>query len=325
MPAAHTPTDGGDRRVPRVVLLGGAGGVGSTLAFRLLTQGPAVEVVVVDTRPNMVTSHVMDLENVVALGGAPSTVRAGTAKEAVDADVVVCCAAVPFRLNTTRSVYLAENLAIVEGEVRRLADAGFGGALLMLTNPVDVLMTCLRRRGLLAREQAVGYTMNDSMRLRTAVADALGEGVHARDVAGVVLGEHGAGQVPILSRTTVRGEPVRLTGDQERAARAYMDTWYHRHVALDSGRTSTWASGLGAARMVEAIRAGSDEVIPACAALEGEYGIDGVCLGVPVTLGAAGVRRIEEWDLTPVELAALRAAGEHVRAESDAALAAAGH
>jgi malate dehydrogenase len=314
MPAAAA------RRPPRIVLLGGAGGVGSSLAFNLLTGDQDYEVVLVDTRPEMVTSHVMDLENAVALGGARSLVRAGGAEDLTDADVVVFCAAVPFRLNTSRSVYLAENVGIVERELRALSATGFGGVLLLLTNPVDVLMTCAYRWGLLPRKRMVGYTLNDSLRLRTAIAAALGGSTHPRDVDAVVLGEHGAGQVPVFSRVKAHGEALRLSEDQREAARTYLDTWYQRHVALDSGRTSTWASGVGAAELVDAICTDSDQVLPASVALEGEYGVHGVCLGVPTLLGRRGLRRVEQWSLADDELGALRQAAVRVGAQAEDAM-----
>jgi malate dehydrogenase len=290
----------------KVVLIGGAGGVGSCVAFSLLTSRYAYEVVLVDTRPEMIVSHVMDMENAVALGGADVQVRGGTAEDALDADIVVLCAAVPLRLNTSRTVYLAENLQVVAKTLAPLRDPAFTGVVLMLTNPVDPLLTWVYRQEWLPRQRLVGYTLNDSLRLRTGAAAALG--VHPRDVDGWVLGEHGAGQVPLYSRITVRGEPVVLTDVQRKAAQEYIENWYIRHVALNSGRTSTWASGLGAARLIEAISADNGAVLPASVALEGEYGIHGVCLGAPVVLGRQGVSHVVEWELALDEVDGLRAA-----------------
>ena len=85
------------------------------------------------------------------------------------------------------------------------------------------------------------------------------------------------------------------------------------HVALDSGRSSTWTSGLGVARMVSALD-GEGELWPASVVLHGEYGIHGVAVTVPVTIGRGGAEQIHEWDLEPGELEALRASAEFVRA-----------
>ena len=86
-----------------------------------------------------------------------------------------------------------------------------------------------------------------------------------------------------------------------------------RHVALDSGRSSTWTTGLGVARMVLAIVNGGDGIWPASIVLQGEYGIDGVAVTVPVTLGPGGALAVHEWDLSPDQLSSLRAAAELVR------------
>ena len=106
---------------------------------------------------------------------------------------------------------------------------------------------------------------------------------------------------------------VRPTPVQAAAAEEYFRCWYPRHVALDSGRSSTWTSGLGVARMVAALD-GDGELWPASVVLDGEYGIEGVALTVPVTIGRGGAEEIHEWELGAADLAALRAAAEFVRA-----------
>ena len=103
------------------------------------------------------------------------------------------------------------------------------------------------------------------------------------------------------------------TPAQEAAAEEYFRSWYPLHVALDSGRSSTWTSGLGVARMVAALES-AGELWPASVVLEGEYGIEGVAVTVPVTIGRGGAVEIHEWELEPAELQALCASAEFVRA-----------
>jgi malate/lactate dehydrogenase len=283
-----------------IAIAGGAGGVGSSLAFNLLLRPERYDVVVVDRRPEKVLSHVMDLEQVPALSGGGS-VRMGDLDELAGADVVVVCAAAPLTENTSRAVYLRDNMAILDGIAERLGDA----LVVVVTNPVDALCTWLVRRHGLDRRRVLGYTLNDSLRLRTAVADA--RGVPPADVEAYVLGEHGDAAVPVFSRVSVRGEPVTLTAAERELADTFVRTWYRRHVALDSRRSSTWTSGAGAARMVAGLRAGADPW-PASVVLAGEYGIDGAAVTVPVALGPGGAERIHEWELAADELAALRRA-----------------
>jgi malate/lactate dehydrogenase len=301
----------GGRRPVKVVIVGGAGGIGSSLAFNLLRGSQPYDVVIVDTRPNMITSHVMDLHDVVGLGVA-SGVRGGSAEEALDADIVVITAAVPLRLNTSRSVFLADNAAIVASVVDPLVAAGWPGVLVVMTNPVDPLITWLHRRGGLDPARILGYTVNDQLRFRSGIAAALG--VPAREVGAWVVGEHGEGQVPLFDRITVAGKPVQLDTAQRAVAQEYVDNWYVKHVALDSGRTSTWSSGLGGALFVEAILSEDDAPWPASVVLQGQYGVEGVSLGVPVRLGRGGVREVLEWRLTHDQQRAMDLAAERITA-----------
>ena len=126
------------------------------------------------------------------------------------------------------------------------------------------------------------------------------------------IGEHGDLSVPLLDRVTVNGSRVELTPEQAAVALDYFRNWYVRHVALDSGRSSTWTSGYALARMVSALD-GPGELWPASVVLDGEYGIAGVAVSVPVTLGACGVELIHEWELAPSDLAALHASAQYVR------------
>ena len=297
----------------RIAIVGGAGGVGASVAFNLLRTEARHEVAILDSRPNMVTSHVMDLEQTLLLG-AGDTIEEGGDEHLATADVVVVAAAVPLTVNTSRMVYLEDNAAIVGGVLDRL-DAGWEGVLLMVTNPVDPICTWARRRSGIDRRRLVGYTINDSLRLRTGIARALG--VDAREVDAWCVGEHGDGAVPLWSRVRVGSDPVELSGPQRARAEEFLRTWYVRHVALDSGRSSTWTSGVGVARMAAALGDDEGELWPASVALEGEYGLDGVCVSVPVTIGRGGLREIHEWELAPDEREGMEAAAKTVREAAD--------
>jgi malate/lactate dehydrogenase len=193
--------------------------------------------------------------------------------------------------------------------------AGWPGVTLVVTNPVDPLVTRIQRRTGLDRRRVIGYTVNDSLRFSTGLARALG--VKHGQVKAWVLGEHGESCVALVDRVTVKGDHVEPTTEQVGIATEYLRTWYERHVALDSGRSSTWTSGLGVARMVTAIAQGDAAPWPASVVLDGEYGISGVAVSVPVTLGPTGVERIHEWTLADDDLEALRASADLVRNVAD--------
>jgi malate/lactate dehydrogenase len=297
----------------RVTIVGGAGGVGASVAFNLLRMDAGHEVAIVDNRPHMIASHVMDLEQTLLLGAGDS-IREGDDADLHEADVVILAAAVPLTVNTSRMVYLEDNAAIV-GAVLDELDSGWGGVLLLVTNPVDPLGTWALRRSGIDRRRLVGYTINDSLRLRSGIGQALG--VDARAVDAWCIGEHGDGAVPLFDRVAVDGKPVELSGPQRAQAEEFLRTWYVKHVALDSGRSSTWTSGAGVARMAAALGGDEGELWPASVALDGEYGVEGVCLSVPVTIGRGGLREIHEWELGPAESEGMQRAARFVREAAD--------
>jgi len=294
----------------RIAVVGGAGGVGASTAFNLLRDGGPDEVVILDRRPPHITSHVMDFDQVLEQSPG-ATVRGGDESDLADSDILVVTAAVPLTVNTSRLVYLEQNAAIVDEVADALPD-GWDGVVVLVTNPVDPLVLRFRDRTGLDRHRVLGYTLNDSLRLRTGIANAVGAPPGAVDAW--MIGEHGDSSVPLWSRVRVGGEPRALTPAEKASAEEYVRSWYVRHVALDSGRSSTWTSGLGVSRMVSAIRGDAGAVWPASLVLEGEYGIEGSAVSVPVVLGADGAREVVEWELADDELAALHASAEIVRA-----------
>jgi malate dehydrogenase len=287
---------------PRVAIVGGGGGVGASLAFNLLLRPEPYAIGLVDGQSGMARSHEMDLQQVIA-GGASGSIDVIAPDAIPDHDVVVVTAAAPLTINRSRMVYLRDNARILDAVTAALEP---DATVVVVTNPVDPLCTWLRRARGLDRRRVIGYTANDGLRLRTAIGSALG--VASSRVDAWVIGEHGDACVPLLDRVRVDGEPVALTSGQRRAAEDFVRGWYVRHVALDSGRSSTWTSGHMIARMVAALLGPpADEPWPASVVLDGEYGIEGVALSVPVTLGNGGVTAIHEWELTPEQAAAMHA------------------
>jgi len=183
--------------------------------------------------------------------------------------------------------------------------------LLLVTNPVDPLCTLVQRRSGLDRRRVLGYTINDSLRLRTGIGRVLS--VEPGRITAWSIGEHGPLTVPLWDRVQVDGAGTALDHAQRERVEDFVGNWYVRHVALDSGRSSTWTSGLGVARMVSAIAHGDARPWTASLVLDGEYGISGVSLSVPVSLGPDGVAEIHEWELSAEQAARLQRAADYVR------------
>ncbi|MGZ4253596.1 MAG: malate dehydrogenase [Solirubrobacteraceae bacterium] len=293
----------------KVVIVGGGGGVGASVAFNLLIGGGEFDVVMTDRRPEMALSHVLDLEQVLEQG-ARGTVRKGSDDDIPQADILVVTASLPLTVNDSRMVYLEGNARIVTSVVDLLPE-DWPGVLLLVTNPVDPLCTLVQRRDGLDRHRVLGYTINDSLRLRTGIGRVLG--VAPGRITAWSIGEHGPLTVHLWDRVQLDGAAVTLDQAQREQVEDFVANWYVRHVALDSGRSSTWTSGLGVARMVSAIADGRAGIWPASVVLEGEYGISGVSLSVPVSLGPDGVAEIHEWELSAEQAARLRKAADYVR------------
>lgn len=171
----------------RIAIVGGGGGVGASPAFNLLLADTPYDVALVDGRSGMARSHEMDLQQVVAQGATGSVEIVGL-ETIAHADIVVISAAAPLTLNRSRMVYLRDNAAIV-AEIAETIPDGWPGVAIVVTNPVDPLCTSLQRRRGLDRGRVLGYTANDGLRLRAAIADQLG--VRSDGVDAWVLGEHG--------------------------------------------------------------------------------------------------------------------------------------
>jgi malate/lactate dehydrogenase len=224
------------------------------------------------------------------------------------------CASVPLTVNRSRNVYLEGNVGILEDLA--VALEGWDGVLVLVTNPVDPLATWLVRRTGLPRERVLGYTLNDSVRLRSAIADRLG--VPRTAVDAWMVGEHGDGAVPVWSRVRVDGAAVALDDAVRASVLDELRSFYVTHVALDSGRSSTWTSGHGLARMVGALTQGDGDPWPASVVLRGEYGLDDVAVSVPVSIGPGGVQAVHEWPLADEEQTGLHAVAREIAAAADA-------
>ncbi len=224
----------------------------------------------------------MDLEQVLELSPS-SRVRAGDMGDLGDSDVAVLLSSSPLVAGMPRDRVPREQRA-GRGRVRRRAR-----------------LRLARRRH---RRHEPGRSPRDARAGADRPGPAADPRLHAqrqpatadRHLAGPrrsrrgasrpgSIGEHGDLSVPLYGRVEVRGAPVRLTPEQIAVADSYRRTWYPRHVALDSGRSSTWTSGLGVARMIAAL-GGDGELWPASIVLAGEYGIHGVAVSVPATIAA---------------------------------------
>ncbi len=293
---------------------GAAGAVGSAAAFALALGG-ARRLVLADAAAGPLEAQRLDFE---ALGaGLPGLdARVGDLGALARCDVVVACAGVAHRDGEPRAAFLAENAAILAPLADALAapDARCG-ALVVVSNPVDALATWLHRR-LGARVQVLGQTLNDTLRLRVAIARQ--RGCAPADVEAWSVGEHGPHAVPLLSRVRVGGVPASLSAAERAAVLDEVRGWYGRWQRLGTGRTTQWSSGWGVAALVRALLVGDARPWPVSAPLDGAWGIAGVCLTAPALLEPGRLARMLAWDVAPEERRAIGAAAGAVAGACDA-------
>jgi malate dehydrogenase len=297
----------------RKVTVVGAGNVGATTAQRIFDKGFA-DVVLVDIVEGLPQGKALDmLQAGPVLGSDASVVGVNTYEETAGSDVVVVTSGIPRKPGMSRDDLLLTNMRIVTSVVEEIARHSPECVLLPVTNPLDAMAQRAYEVSGFPKSRVVGMAgILDTARFRTFLAQELN--VSVESVSAWVLGGHGDTMVPVVGSTTVAGTPVasliepgRLDEIVERTKNGGGEI-----VALLKTGSAFYAPSAAIAQMVEAILLDKKQVLPCTAYLEGEYGIDGLFVGVPVKLGAAGVEEVIEFDLTADEIAALKSSASAV-------------
>jgi malate dehydrogenase len=297
----------------RKVTVVGAGNVGATCAQELARRDYC-DVVLVDIKEGLPEGKALDINQAGAVLGYEPNVTGSTSYEATKgSDVVVITAGLPRQPGMSRDDLVTTNEKIV-GSVTEAAVAESPEAILIVvSNPLDAMCHVAKNVSELPKERVFGQAgILDTARLQTFIAWETGSSV--KDVQATVLGGHGDQMVSVVSAATVGGVPLTKLVPEDRIVAMVERTAKGGGEVVDLLGTSAWyAPGAAAAQMVDAVMLDEKRVLPCTAYLEGEYGIDGLYMGVPVKLGAGGIEQIVELDLTDDEQAALQASTEAVR------------
>jgi malate dehydrogenase len=292
---------------PMRVTVVGSGFVGQTTAMRVLERGLA-EVVLIDIVEGLPQGLALDLkESSPVVGFEPAITGTNDYADTSGSDVVVITAGFPRQPGMSRMDLLGKNAGIVREVVERVVPGSPDAIVIVVTNPLDEMTFLAADVSGFPKERVMGMAgVLDSARLRAFIAEELR--VSPLGVEAMTLGSHGEAMVPLPRHATVDGKPlVELVYARTRDAGAEI-------VALLKKGSAYYAPSASVATMIEAI-AGAPEVLPVCAWCTGEFGIDGVYVGVPARLGRGGVEEIVELDLNEVELQQLRAAAEGIRSK----------
>ncbi|HZP90350.1 MAG TPA: malate dehydrogenase [Actinomycetota bacterium] len=294
----------------------GSGFVGQMTGMRLLQKGIA-EVVLIDIVEGLPQGLALDMKQSAPIEGfEPRVTGTNDYADTAGSDVVVITAGFPRQPGMSRMDLLGRNAGIVRSVVEQIVPGSPDAIIIVVTNPLDEMTFLASEVSGFPRERVVGMAgVLDSARLRLFIAEELG--VSPSVVEAMTLGSHGESMVPLPRHATVEGRPLTELVDGATLERLYARTRDAgaEIVALLKKGSAYYAPSASVARMVQAIASDSGEVLPACAWCTGQYGIDGVYVGVPVRLSRAGVQEIVELDLNDDELRALRTAAEGIRAK----------
>ncbi len=299
----------------RKITVVGAGNVGATTAQRIAEKELARHVVMVDVAEGIPQGKGLDQWQSAPIEGFDTRVTGTNGyEETAGSDIVVITAGIARKPGMSRDDLLNTNAGIVRSVSEQVAATSPQAIIVVVSNPLDVMCYVAKQASGFPRERVIGMAgVLDTARYRAFLAEALD--VSVRDIQAMVLGGHGDTMVPLISYTSVSGIPVTQLMDQATLDAIVTRTRNGGAEIVKHLKTGSayYAPSSGAVQMVEAIVNDQKRILPCAAWLEGEYGMDGLFLGVPCKLGARGLEQIVEVTLTSAERAALEQSAEAVR------------
>jgi len=293
----------------------GAGNVGATAAQRIAEKELARTVVMVDVAEGIPQGKGLDQWESAPIELFDSRVIGSNGyDESAGSDIVVITAGIARKPGMSRDDLLNTNAGIVKSVAENVAKTSPKAILIVVSNPLDVMCYVAMKASGFPRERVIGMAgVLDTARYRSFLAEAID--VSVRDIQAMVLGGHGDTMVPLISYTTVSGIPITqlLAKDKLDAIVARARNGGAEIVKYLKTGSAYYAPSSGAVQMVEAIVLDQKRILPCSAWLDGEYGMKGLFLGVPVKLGRKGMEKIIEVTLTADEKAALAKSADAVR------------
>jgi len=297
----------------RKVTVVGAGNVGATCA-QVLAAHDYADVVLVDIKEGLPQGKALDINQMGAvLGYEPRVTGSNSYEETAGSDVVVITAGLPRSPGMSRDDLVATNEKIVKDVTEKTIARSPEAILIVVSNPLDAMCHVAKNVSGWPKERVFGMAgILDTARFSTFIAWETQASV--KDVTAMVLGGHGDQMVPVVSATTVGGIPLaKLVGEADIDAMVQRTAKGGGELVELLGTSAWYAPGAAAAQMVDSIMLDEKRVLPCTAYLEGEYGIDGLYMGVPVRLGSGGIEAINELDLSADEQAMLTESAGAVR------------
>ncbi len=293
----------------------GAGHVGATTAQRLAEKELAREIVLVDILEGIPVGKGLDQTQSGPVEGFDSRVIGANDYElAAGSELFVVTAGIPRKPGMSRDDLVKTNADIVKSVSQEIKRVAPDSIVIVVSNPLDVMTWVAKEVTGFPRERVIGMAgILDTARYRAFLSEAID--ISVEDIQAMVLGGHGDSMVPLISYTTVSGIPVTQMIDADKLDAILQRTRKGGGEIVSHLKTGSayYAPSAGAAQMVEAIVKDKKRLLPCAAWLEGEFGLSGLFVGVPCKLGAGGLEKIVEIELTADEQAALEKSAEAVK------------
>ena len=303
---------------PRKAAVIGCGNVGASIAFRFLQQGLFTRLVLLDANREKAEGEAMDLRDGLPYAAAMD-ITAGDYDDLTDCALVVITAGANQKPGETRLDLIGKNTEILRSILREITARSFGGILLVVSNPVDVLTYAAWRLSGYPRERVMGSgTVLDTGRLKQLLGAELE--VDSRNIHAFIIGEHGDSELAVWSSANVSG--VDLDGYCQAAGKEYsfaaMNRIYENvrdaAYSIIEGKGATYyAIGMTVRRIAEAIVRDEHSVLPVTSLVTGHYGVSEVCLGLPSVVGRNGVEAVLDLPLNEEEQAQLLSSAKKLR------------
>ncbi|MCM8567894.1 malate dehydrogenase [Gramella jeungdoensis] len=298
------------------VTIVGAGAVGASCAEYVAIKNFASEVVLLDIKEGYAEGKAMDLMQTASLNGFDTKITGSTNdySKTANSDIAVITSGIPRKPGMTREELIGINAGIVKEVSSNLIKHSPNVTLIVVSNPMDTMTYLVHKTTGLPKNKIIGMGgALDSARFKYRLSEALD--CPASDVDGMVIGGHSdTGMVPLTRLATRNSVPVKAFISEERLNQVAEDTKVGGATLTKLLGTSAWyAPGAAVSGLVQAIACDQKKMFPCSALLEGEYGLNDICIGVPVILGKDGLEKIVELKLDDAELAKMKDSAEGVK------------
>ncbi len=298
----------------------GAGSVGASCAEYIAIKDFATEVVLLDIKEGYAEGKAMDLMQTATLNGFDTKITGSTNDytKTANSNIVIVTSGIPRKPGMTREELIGINAGIVKTVTTSVLEHSPEAIFIIVSNPMDT-MTYLTHKELgLPKNRIIGMGgALDSARFKYRLSEALD--CPASDIHGMVIGGHSdKGMLPLTRLATYNGIPVSTFLSEDKLEEVAQATMVGGATLTGLLGTSAWyAPGAAVSALVQAIACDQKKIFPCSAMLEGEYGLNDICIGVPVILGKNGIEKVIELDLNEAELTKLKDSAEAVRSTNE--------